>query len=367
MTPLGDINLLLIQSLIQLRSVKEITGCSLLIKGGTTDGVTHIFGDKISLTDHKKINASVDDRMPLFIEKKKGGLISLPVIIDDISLGSLNLTVNRKSDANEVFSSAVAVLLNATIQSLSEIQREKEYVETILNGIKHRIFLIDKNYKILRLNKAALGKGKDSGDVTGAHCYDKFEKRDSVCVDCPAAGTFRNGEVLHILRQYHPPDSAETIFKISSYPVYNSKGEVIHAVVASRDITEVHRVEQIKNDLMQMLAHDIRNPILAITQTLDNCLKGYIHHDLVEETRDNCDLLLNMIDDVLDIYRHESNKFIISKREIDISGVIKSAVRLVETLTRDKNVRIDLRLPGSTPSLIVDENRIIRVIIRVCV
>ena len=363
MTPFGDIDRLLIQSLRQLRSVKEITGCSLSIKGGTTDGVTHIFGDKISPADCKKIKTSLDDRMPLFIEKKNGALISLPVIIDDIPLGSLNLTVNKHSDAKETFSSAVAILLNATIQSLSEIQREKEYVETILNGIKHRIFLIDKNYKILRLNKAALGKGKDSGDVTGAYCYDKFEKRDSVCVDCPAAGTFGNGEVLHILRRYYPPDSSEIIFKISSYPVYNTKGEVIHAVVASRDITEVHRVEQIKNDLMQMLAHDIRNPLLAITQTLDNCLNGYIHYDLVEETRDNCDLLLNMIDDVLDIYRHESNKFIISKREIDISEVIKSAVRLVDTLTKDKNIRIDLRLPGSMPSLIADENRIIRVII----
>ncbi len=363
MTPFGDIDRLLIQSLRQLRSVKEITGCSLSIKGGTTDGFTHIFGDKISPADYKKIKTSLDDRMPLFIEKKSGTLISLPVIIDDIPLGSLNLTVNNESDVKEAFSSAVAVLLNATIQSLSEIQQEKEYVETILNGIKHRILLIDKNYKILRLNKAALGKGKDSGDLSGAYCYDKFEKRDSVCVDCPAVGTFRNGEVLHILRRYHPPDAAETIFKISSYPVYNSKGEVIHAVVASRDITEVHRAEQIKNDLMQMLAHDIRNPILAITQTLDNCLKGYIHHDLVEETRDNCDLLLNMIDDVLDIYRHESNKFVISKREIDISRVIKSAVKLVDTLTRDKNIRIDLHLPVSMPSLIADENRIIRVII----
>src|SRR3990172_10800376 len=129
MTPFGDIDLLLIQSLRQLRSVKEITGCSLSIKGGITGGVTHIFGDKISPADYKKIKTSLDDRMPLFIEKKKGGLISLPVIIDDIPLGSLNLTVNNKSDAKEVFSSAVAVLLHATIQSLSDIQRQKEYVE----------------------------------------------------------------------------------------------------------------------------------------------------------------------------------------------------------------------------------------------
>lgn len=251
------------------------------------------------------------------------------------------------------------------IQKFVDTQKDKEYVEAILNGIKHRIFLIDRDYKILRLNKAALGEDGSLENVIGLGCYKKFEDRDSICDDCPAKDTFRTGEVFHVLRRYNiPPSLTEIVFKISSYPVYNSRGKIIQAVISARDVTEIYRIEEIKNDLMKMLAHDIRNPLLAIAQTLDNCLRGYISQDVIAETRDNCDLLLNMIDDVLDIYRHESNKFVINKKEVNILRAIKSATRLVDTLTKDKNIRIKLNLPNSVPHLIiVDENRIVRVII----
>lgn len=257
------------------------------------------------------------------------------------------------------------------IQKLTETQREKEYLERILNGIKHRIILIDRDYKILCLNRAALGKGTDAGDTVGLYCYKRFEKRGSICADCPATDTFRTGEVIHIERQYHKKGRDEVTYKISSYPLYDKKGEVTQAIVSSRDVTEIHRVEHIKNDLMKMLAHDIRNPVLATIQTLYNCLHSPTFgvksstplHKALSETRDNSELLLNMIDDLLDIYRHESEKFIVNKKEVDISQAIKSAVKLVRILTKDKDIKIDLRLAGSIPPVMADESRLIRVII----
>ncbi|OHB70646.1 MAG: hypothetical protein A2W23_08505 [Planctomycetes bacterium RBG_16_43_13] len=270
----------------------------------------------------------------------------------------------------EINQLATLSILNI-IQKLAGTQRQKEYIERILNGINHRIILIDRDYRILCLNKAALGKGADSEDAIGLYCYRIFEKRDSICVDCPAMDTFRTGEVIHIERLYHKGERNEIIYKISSYPVYDNKGKVVQAIVSSRDVTEIHRVEHIKNDLMKMLAHDIRNPVLATTQTIYNCLNSPIYkvkpssllHDVLNETHDNCELLLNMIDDILDIYRHEGNKFIINKKEVDLREAINSAVRLVGTLSRDKNIKIKLNLPRSIPYIIADENRLIRVII----
>ena len=282
----------------------------------------------------------------------------------------LKLSIDRLRESNEskdahimnVISNVISLLDTANEKFLQN-QKEKEYIETILNGIKHRIFLIDRDYKILRLNKAALRDNTDLDEVIGTYCYKRFEERTSPCDDCPATDTFRIGDVVHVLRGYPKGGGNEIIFKISSYPVSNNRGEIMQAVISARDVTEVQRVEQIKNDLMKMLAHDIRNPLLAITQTLDNCLNGRIHYDLIGETRDNCELLLNMIDDILDIYRHESHKFIISKKEVNILRTINSAVKLVDTLTKDKKIKIKLRVPESIPTLTADENRLIRVMI----
>lgn len=261
--------------------------------------------------------------------------------------------------------------LSSALKKLTETQREKEYLEIILNGIKHRIILINREYEILYLNKAAIGEGGDLNVIKGRHCYKKFEKRNSICIDCPATSTFITGDVVHVQRSYQRENGEEITYKISSYPVINRKGQIESAVISSRDITEIYRVEQMKNDLLRMLTHDIRNPVLATAQTLDSLLNCSSQQakfvtpvqEVLCETRDNCVLLLHMIDDVLDIYRHESNKFKVNKKQLQITSVIKAAVRLVHSLTKDKNIKIKQQLPDDVPPLIADENRLTRVLI----
>ncbi|MBI5192078.1 MAG: PAS domain S-box protein [Nitrospirae bacterium] len=262
-------------------------------------------------------------------------------------------------------------LSSALRKRLAETLKEKDYLETILNGIKHRIILINREYKILHFNKAALGDRRDLIENNELYCYRIFENRDSICPDCPATTTFVTGEVVHIQRQYKNSSGDELSYKISSYPVMNRNGHVENAILAARDITEIYKAEQMKNDLLRMLTHDIRNPVLATAHTLEtllNCSSTQKKfetpvQEILCETRDNCELLLHLIDDVLDIYRHEGNKFRLNKREVEITGIIKSAVRLVQTLTKDKGIKTGLKLPKQVPPLIADENRIIRVLI----
>ena len=75
-------------------------------------------------------------------------------------------------------------------------------------------------------------------------------------------------------------------------------------VISFRDITDIYYLERHKEETMNMLAHDIRNPILATAQSLDNLIQGYYGEldekksPIMTATRDTCELLLAMIDDV---------------------------------------------------------------------
>lgn len=344
MEPSWEIEQLLNLSLEKLRGLDDVTSCNFSLKG---------------------------PRKPELIQKKKGYYISFPFTLNGRPVGNINLTISQHANLTDVFSSATNTLINTLIQKLIETRREKDYMEAILHGISHRIMLIDRDFKILCANKAALREGTSLKDTIGFSCYEKFEKRSSSCTDCPATVTFKTGRVVHIERPYHKEDINPLIFKISSYPVFDNKGRVSQTIISCRDVTEIHKVEQIKNDLMRMLAHDIRNPLLAATQTLDNCVNSSIYHiqtsnplrGVLGETRDNCELLLNMIDDILDIYRYDGDKFTINRKEVDISRVIRSAINLVGTLTKDKDVKIIVRLPAYAPPFMADENRLIRVLI----
>jgi len=79
---------------------------------------------------------------------------------------------------------------------------------------------------------------------------------------------------------------------------------VTQCVISFRDITDIYYLERHKEETMNMLAHDIRNPILATAQSLDNLIQGYYGEldekksPIMTATRDTCELLLAMIDDV---------------------------------------------------------------------
>lgn len=158
------------------------------------------------------------------------------------------------------------------------------------------------------------------------------------------------------------------VFKISSFPVKEGDN-VTQCVISFRDITDIYYLERHKEETMNMLAHDIRNPILATTQSLDNLIQGFYGElderksTVMSTTRDTCELLLAMIDDLLDIYRHEAGQFNISLSRVDIGQVIQKAVDLVQVLAKEGNISLHIEMDPVIPTLMGDRQRLIRTVI----
>lgn len=107
--------------------------------------------------------------------------------------------------------------------------------------------------------------------------------------------TGKTGRVVHVTRRCMPPMSPMS--KSGQYKVFK--------IFSFRDITDIYYLERHKEETMNMLAHDIRNPILATTQSLDNVIQG-VYGELDERksfvmaaTRNTCELLLAMSRDTL--------------------------------------------------------------------
>jgi len=254
---------------------------------------------------------------------------------------------------------------------MEEAPNDRFYQEVILNAIPHGMALIDDQYRILYTNPAMSRIENKADCIEGLPCYQKFDGHDTVCTDCPATETFKTGHVAHVTRCCIPPGSTDEqsrVFKISSFPIM--KGDkVTQCVISFRDITDIYYLERHKEETMNMLAHDIRNPILATTQSLDNLIQGF-YGDLDEEkspimaaTRDTCELLLAMIDDLLDIYRHEAGQFHISLSRVDLSQVIQKAVDLIQVLAKEGNISLHIEMDPAIPTLMGDRQRLTRTII----
>lgn len=257
---------------------------------------------------------------------------------------------------------------------MEQVPNDRSYQELILNAITHGIALIDARYRIQYANPAMPRTGDKVGGIEGLPCYQTFDDHDTICPDCPATETFQTGQVAHVTRRYMPPLSPMSkagqhkVFKISSFPIKEGD-KVTQCVISFRDITDIYYLERHKEETMNMLAHDIRNPILATTQSLDNLIQGFYGEldekksPIMAATRDTCELLLAMIDDLLDIYRYEAGQFHISLSRVDIGQVIQKAVDLVQVLAKEGNISLHIGMDPVIPPLMGDRQRLIRTVI----
>lgn len=157
---------------------------------------------------------------------------------------------------------------------------DRYYQDIIINAIPHGIALIDSLYHVQYANPAMPRCGEKVDSIEGLLCYKTFDDHDTVCTDCPATETFKTGNVAHVTRCCTPGMSPMSkadqrrVFKISSFPIKEADN-VTRCVISFRDITDIYYLERHKEETMNMLAHDIRNPILATTQSLDNVIQGF--------------------------------------------------------------------------------------------
>lgn len=126
---------------------------------------------------------------------------------------------------------------------------------------------------------------------------------------------------------------------------------------------------QPKEDTFSMLAHDLRSPLLMVVQLLGLSTQGAYgpltpeQQQILSGLRDNCDLLLCLIDDMLDMKRYETGKLVLEKTGIDLPKIIQQSVSLLRPAATDKRIRLETYFGPNIPDLVADEKRIMRVLI----
>ncbi len=140
-----------------------------------------------------------------------------------------------------------------------------------------------------------------------------------------------------------------------------------------KDMTEKKNFERLKEDLVSMIVHDLKNPLMSIMMATD--LIGTLHLDSavdmeqfgqsLELVRFNSDTLLRMISDMLDIQRMEAGKFQLDKKEHNIYQLVYEAVNNLNIIRRSADVEISYHFEEALPSIYVDSDMILRVLINI--
>lgn len=139
-------------------------------------------------------------------------------------------------------------------------------------------------------------------------------------------------------------------------------------VIIIRDITERKKVDTLKNEFVSVVSHELRTPLTSIRGSLGLVLGG-VAGDLAEKAKkllvianNNCERLLHLINDILDIEKIEAGKMRFQFAPVDITTVVKNSININQMYAAKFDVRIALTDWVNNIEVNVDEDRLIQVL-----
>lgn len=143
-------------------------------------------------------------------------------------------------------------------------------------------------------------------------------------------------------------------------------GEQRHFIGICRDISERKRIERMKDEFVSTVSHELRTPLTSIRGSL-SLIKGGAAGVLGDKAQrllgiahSNCERLVNLVNDILDIQRIESGRLEFNMGAVDLGDVVASAVDQMAGYAAQFSVRLQYERPEPMPVL-GDIDRLVQV------
>lgn len=159
----------------------------------------------------------------------------------------------------------------------------------------------------------------------------------------------------------------EKIFKVNAVPIIQAGG-VEGAVLVFHDITELRRLERLRQDFVANVSHELRTPLSSIKGYAETLLEGALDdaanaHDFVGIIHRDSQRLSKLIDDLLDLSKIESGKMKMVFLPVDMRGVILRVAAVLENQAKNKLVSLSVEAEEDLPKVMADESRLSQVIL----
>jgi len=143
-----------------------------------------------------------------------------------------------------------------------------------------------------------------------------------------------------------------------------------------REKEELQHQLQFKDQIISMLAHDLRNPLTATSIALETLEMGYKSGDestsrlsptlmlqLLKHARTQTRAIDRMITDILQAARGTGAELQIRPQELNLSTLCLDVLTYLEQRLKAKSLRVEKDIPSDLPTVLADEERIRQVLV----
>lgn len=248
----------------------------------------------------------------------------------------------RKSDlaegrALEQTRQANAALLLAALnaqQDADEAAGARKQFEALLSGLAEGVVVLDGEGCILLLSPAA----REILDLPDRRAGEQWELPSPLNIDGspaadeagPVARALRGERFTDIEGLVVPAQGRARHCLFSGNAVRDRDGLVTMAIITVRDVTALRDLEELREDYLALISHDLRNPLAVVMAAAERLSKdegGTIDAEILSLIASSAARMNTMLDDLMDAASLESGKTALEKEPVAISSLIATVVK----------------------------------------
>ncbi len=256
-------------------------------------------------------------------------------------------------------------------QSREEIRERELHYRTLFETSPSGIVVLDSGGRMMEFNKVAhcqLGYGRDEFAQLSLQDIDVNETAEGV--DAHVAAAMANGAALFETR--HRTKSGELRDVVVDARVVQLK-ETRRLICVWRDVTEPKRAEdalreadQNKNHFLATLAHELRNPLAPIRNSLfilDRVVPGGEQATRAKAVLDRqVNHMARLVDDLLDVTRVSRGKIQLQRETLDVREVARRTLEDHRAAFEEAGISLEASLSARTLPMYADATRLAQVV-----
>ena len=252
----------------------------------------------------------------------------------------------------------VTLLVNASIrarrEALDRAERLGERNNAMFEGAVDGMLLLDETGQIVRMNPSISRMfGYEDEELIGRHnmflMADEFtdEQSHAWLSSVGAAGTHGAGRRYEFTGCRKDGTTFETEVAISRL----SANEGRRYIAVIRDISDRKRAERLKTEFVSTVSHELRTPLTSIGGSLGLLAAGAAGEmtdqarRLVSIAHSNCERLIRLINDILDIEKIESGKMEFDLRKLQVAPLVERTIANLNGFAGQHDVALKATLP----------------------
>jgi two-component system, OmpR family, phosphate regulon sensor histidine kinase PhoR len=247
-------------------------------------------------------------------------------------------------------------------EKVRELSLERTQLAAMLSALVEGVVALDHEGRVLFLNPSA----EKLFAVKSGH----VQKR-------PVLEVLRhnalNGVVQQTLQELQPVAQEITIHSpqertlvAQAVPVSYGEGRT-GVLVALHDITELRKLEGVRQEFVANVSHELKTPLTAIKGYVETLLDGAIddkknNREFLKIIEEHARHLSLLIDDVLDLSAIEAKRMEFRFEQVSLSEVTARLIKGLAPMAKAKNVKIANKLTEKLPKVRADKDKLAQIL-----